>query len=215
MEKNQRNLKSFDFIFSRDPRYAQALLGLTAAGLAMAALLTRSGDRPAPPTDHTARIAARLDPQPLALPPPRLNARGDLIDRDWTRLAPAFGAALQQLFARMAALGYEVFLVEGYRSPERQTQLARAGVTPAEAMHSLHQHGLAADLGFLRDGQPATDAADPWVQEAYRALGRETDRLGLVWGGHWTTADLGHVQASLASPACLWKALPAPSPELP
>ena len=210
-----RKTQSNGFLLPRGPWPGLVLMAMIAAGLAGTALLHRTGDPAAPAVDHTARIAARLDPAPLALPPPFLEVHGDPVDRDWTRLAPTFGAALQQLSARMASLGYELILLEGYRSPERQTFLARAGSTPVPAMHSLHQHGLAADLGFVRDGQPVSGGAEPWIQEAYQALGREAEQLGPVWGGRWVTADRCHVQASLASPWCLWKAPPDPSPELP
>jgi len=191
------------------------LLGVLASGLITAALIPSRRRPSAPPADYARRIAARLDPEPLAPAPPTLDVAGNPVDRDWTRLAPGFGPVLLKLFARMAALGYDLVLLEGYRSPERQTRLAEAGRSPATAMRSLHQHGLAADLGFLRDGRPAGDATDPWVQEAYQALGREAEQLGLVWGGRWTPADSGHVQAALACPGCLWKTPPDPSPEFP
>ena len=203
------------FILSKETRSGQVLMGVIAAGLTLAALLKYRSRAPAPPADYTARIAARLDPEPLAPAPPTLEVPGNPVDRDWTRLAPGFSAVLRQLFARMASLGYDLVLMEGYRSPERQALLARAGRSPAGAMRSLHQHGLAADLGFLRDGRPAGNVGDPWVREAYHALGREAEQLGLVWGGSWATADLGHVQASVASPWCLWKTPPEPSPECP
>jgi peptidoglycan L-alanyl-D-glutamate endopeptidase CwlK len=131
-----------------------ALPPLFAAAMAALALAFSGHCRPAPltlsPLAHQDRIKARLDPGALAPAAPSPAPGPALTDRDWTRLAPGFNQALQKLFARMAGRGYGLTLLEGYRSPERQTLLYHSGrnLTRAQAGRSLHQYGLAADLAL-------------------------------------------------------------------
>jgi peptidoglycan L-alanyl-D-glutamate endopeptidase CwlK len=199
------------------------LLALAMAGLAMAGAARSRPDPVAPaPLPHQDRIAARFEPAPEL--PADLPARPAwtgphhpdpaAADRDWTRLNPAFSHTLRRLLARMADQGTTWVLLEGYRSPGRQARLARLGphVTRAQACASLHQYGLAADLGLLRDGQALASAGDPWAREAYAALGREAEALGLVWGGRWALRDLGHVEAPLAARDRPWRRPAPPSP---
>ncbi|MBZ8142802.1 D-alanyl-D-alanine carboxypeptidase, partial [Rubrivivax gelatinosus] len=123
--------------------------------------------------DHTythetnARIAELLQGEQL-VPPPRLppdlfttrevaQARplADSASRQWELLDADFRQRLLTVFKLMREQhGYEMVLLEGYRSPERQVQLAKLGlaVTHAGAGQSYHQYGLAADCAFLREG---------------------------------------------------------------
>lgn len=133
--------------------------------------------------------------EPLATQPrPRSTAQ---VDQDWSHLDPDFAGLAHRLFQEMAAQGYPLVLLEGYRSPERQTQLAALGpqVTRAVAGQSRHQWGLAMDVGFLRNGVPVIAAEDPWAAQGYVLLGTTAKRLGLRWGGTWALRDLGHVEA--------------------
>jgi len=93
--------------------------------------------------------------------------------------------------------GYEMALIEGYRSPERQNQLAALGkqVTQVGAFGSYHQVGLAADCGFLRNGRLVISEQDPWAARGYELYGEVARSTGMVWGGGWRSLkDLGHVE---------------------
>lgn len=117
-------------------------------------------------------------------------AAGADIDRDWARLQPQFRHRLLTLLdLARERHGYEVVLLEGYRSPARQAQLAALGpaTTLAAAQRSRHQAGLAADLAFVRDGRLQLSERDPWTLQAYRHLGEIATTLGLQWGGDWAS----------------------------
>ena len=92
--------------------------------------------------------------------------------------------------------GYEMALLEGYRSPARQTLLASIGnnVTSAGAFQSWHQYGLAADCAFWRDGKLVISEKDPWAMRGYKLYGEIAESLGLTWGGRWTMMDFGHIE---------------------
>lgn len=166
--------------------------------------------------DHTrsrapdAQIVALLQGEelvpPPALPPelfapPALSVARPLLlqaNRDWALLDPEFRRRLLWVFRLLReSHGYEAVLIEGWRSPERQTQLAALGphVTRAAAFESQHQFGRAADVAFLREGRIVISEQDPWAAKGYEAYGALAARFGLVWGGEWTRLrDLGHVE---------------------
>lgn len=145
----------------------------------------------------------RLTPPP-ALPPESFNTievttvRPALINasRDWTLLEDGFSQRLLRVFQRMHEQGYEMALIEGYRSPERQNRLAAMGsnVTNAGAYQSYHQFGLAADCAFLRDGKLVINEKDPWAMRGYELYGEASEAMGLTWGGRWKMMDFGHVE---------------------
>jgi peptidoglycan LD-endopeptidase CwlK len=156
------------------------------------------------------KIAALLNgeqlvpPQPL---PPEVfqtqeveQVRPEIKDasRDWNLLDPDFRTRLLLVYKIMREqYGYEMALLEGYRSPERQDMLSRmAGskVTNAAAYQSYHQYGLAADNAFLRDGKLVISEKDPWAMKGYQLYGQTAEQVGLVWGGRWKLMDLGHVE---------------------
>lgn len=116
--------------------------------------------------------------------------------REWALLDSDFRQRLLAVYRLMASHGYQVALLEGYRSPERQAQLARSGphVTNAGAFQSFHQYGLAADSAFYRDGKLVISEKDGWVMEGYRLYGKYAESVGLVWGGRWQMMDFGHVE---------------------
>lgn len=140
---------------------------------------------PLPPEAFTTREVERLRPQ----------LRG--ADREWARLDPDFQARLLRVFETMHARhGYELVLLEGYRSPERQQQLAALGphVTNAGMYQSYHQYGLAADVAFVRGGRVVISERDPWAMRGYTLYGEVAEAHGLTWGGHWRMRDYGHVE---------------------
>ncbi|ATG21833.1 D-alanyl-D-alanine carboxypeptidase [Ralstonia pickettii] len=117
--------------------------------------------------------------------------------RDWNLLDADFRQRLLLVYKIMRdEHGYEMALLEGYRSPERQQKLAAMGsnVTQAGAFQSYHQYGLAADSAFFRDGKLVISEKDPWAMRGYELYGQTAESVGLVWGGRWKMMDLGHVE---------------------
>jgi peptidoglycan L-alanyl-D-glutamate endopeptidase CwlK len=156
-----------------------------------------------------AQIAALLKGEqlspPVALPPIAFTTleveqvRPMLVDasRNWGLLNADFSQRLLLAFKIMKEKhGYEMALLEGYRSPARQTLLASMGsqVTNAGAFQSWHQYGLAADCAFWRDGKLVISEKDPWAMRGYQLYGEIAESLGLTWGGRWTMMDFGHTE---------------------
>ncbi|WP_426114711.1 M15 family metallopeptidase [Massilia sp. PWRC2] len=156
-----------------------------------------------------AQIAALLEGEqlmpPAPLPPLAFTTaevtlvRPMLVDasRNWQMLDAQFRQRLLLAFKIMKEKhGYEMALLEGYRSPARQNLLARMGsnVTNARAFQSWHQYGLAADCAFWRDGKLVISEKDPWAMRGYQLYGDVAEALGLTWGGRWTMMDFGHTE---------------------
>jgi peptidoglycan L-alanyl-D-glutamate endopeptidase CwlK len=156
-----------------------------------------------------AQVAALLKGEqlvpPAALPPLAFSTREVelvrpmLVDasRNWGLLRPEFSQRLLLVFRIMKEKhGYEMALLEGYRSPARQDMLATMGaqVTNARAFQSWHQYGLAADCAFWRDGKLVISEKDPWAMRGYQLYGEVAESVGLTWGGRWTMMDFGHAE---------------------
>jgi peptidoglycan L-alanyl-D-glutamate endopeptidase CwlK len=156
-----------------------------------------------------AQVAALLKGEqlvpPAALPPVAFSTREVelvrpmLVDasRNWGLLRPEFSQRLLLVFKIMKEkYGYEMALLEGYRSPARQDMLAGMGsqVTNARAFQSWHQYGLAADCAFWRDGKLVISEKDPWAMRGYQLYGEVAESVGLTWGGRWTMMDFGHAE---------------------
>ena len=154
-------------------------------------------------------VAALLQGEQLVPPPPlppevfttaeveSVRPRLSSADRRWDLLDADFRQRLLLAYRLMRSEhGYEMVLIEGYRSPERQNLLAGLGahVTNAVAWQSYHQHGLAADSAFMRAGKLVISERDPWAAKGYELYGEVAQRVGLTWGGRWQNADLGHVE---------------------
>lgn len=121
--------------------------------------------------------------------------------RKWQLLKPEFRQKLLTVFNTMKTqYGYQMVLIEGYRSPERQNMLAKLGghITNAKAFQSYHQYGLAADCAFYRDGKLIISEKDPWAMEGYRLYGAVAESVGLTWGGQWKMMDFGHTELRIA-----------------
>ena len=124
-----------------------------------------------------------------------INLRG--ADRKWDKINPRYAQRLLLVFKIMKERhGYDMVLLEGYRSPERQNMLASKGshVTQATGYRSYHQFGLAADVAFMRDGKVVITEKDPWAMQGYKHYGEAAESVGLVWGGRWKMMDLGHTE---------------------
>jgi peptidoglycan LD-endopeptidase CwlK len=120
--------------------------------------------------------------------------------RDWGLMNPAYTQRLLQAFKIMKERhGYDMAILEGYRSPERQNKLAAMGssVTNAAAFQSWHQYGLAADCAFVRNGKIVISEKDPWAMRGYELYGEVAESLGLTWGGRWKMMDFGHTELRL------------------
>lgn len=118
-------------------------------------------------------------------------------DRRWDQMDADFVQILLRVFKVMKdEHGYEMALLEGHRSPQRQAMLLSRGpsVTQAGPGMSYHQHGLAADCAFYREGKLVISEKDPWAQRGYELYGRVAEQHGLTWGGRWRMLDLGHVE---------------------
>ena len=142
---------------------------------------------------------------PAPLPPevfttPEIQAERPMINsasRDWMLLESNFRQLLLRAYKIMEQEhGYTMVLIEGYRTPERQNILAALGphVTRARAFQSYHQHGRAADSGFMRNGKIVISEKDPWAMKGYQQFGEVAESVGLTWGGRWKLMDLGHVE---------------------
>lgn len=156
------------------------------------------------------QVAALLQGEQLVPPPavpPELfstreveQARPELrgASRQWELLDAEFRQRLLVAFKLMRERhGVEMVLLEGYRSPERQTRLAALGprTTRAGAFESWHQYGLAADCAFLRDGRIVISEQDAWAASGYAKFGDVARSVGFTWGGGWRSIkDLGHVE---------------------
>jgi peptidoglycan LD-endopeptidase CwlK len=196
---------------------------LCTAGLALlcipllVALL--AGNRPAlrgfetPAREINPQVAALLEGEqlvpPPALPPlvftsvevERLRPMTASASRDWTLLDKDFSQRLLLALRIMKERhGYDMALLEGYRSPQRQEALAALGpgVTNAAAFQSWHQYGLAADCAFVRDGKLVISEQDPWALRGYQLYGEVAEALGLTWGGRWKMRDYGHAELRVA-----------------
>lgn len=118
-------------------------------------------------------------------------------DRRWDLMDPEFVQRVLTVFKIMKEEhGYEMALLEGYRSPERQAMLAAKGsnVTMAGAWQSYHQYGLAVDCAFYKGGKLVISEKDPWAMRGYELYGQVAEQVGLTWGGRWQMMDLGHVE---------------------
>jgi len=163
----------------------------------------------APTREINTQVAGLLEGEQLA-PPPALPPlvfttaevqleRPMLVSasRDWALLDQAYAQRLLMAFKVMKErYGYDMAILEGYRSPERQNTLAAMGsaVTNAAAFQSWHQYGLAADCAFLRDGKLVISERDPWAMRGYQLYGEVAESLGLTWGGRWKMMDFGHTE---------------------
>lgn len=166
--------------------------------------------------DHTlsrqvdTRVAALLAGEQLVPPPalpPELFVTREVelarpqvrfASRAWELLDEQFRQRLLWVFKTMRDHhGIELVLLEGYRSPQRQAQLAAMGgqVTMAGAFESYHQYGMAADVAFMRNGKIVITEQDPWAMRAYELYGEVSQSFGLTWGGSWRSIkDFGHVE---------------------
>lgn len=109
-------------------------------------------------------------------------------------LKPPFRDLAVQLIAKCIEAGIMVFVVDTLRTQAEQNANYAKGVSWVQ--HSKHQDGLAIDLCPYAVYQEVGasklnwDANDP----NWNRIGVIGESLGLVWGGRWKQADLGHFE---------------------
>jgi len=151
---------------------------------------------------------------PRSLPPlffttaevTQLRPMLDGASRNWQLLDQNYAQRLLLVFKIMKEMhGYDMVLLEGYRSPARQNLLAAAGpqVTNAKAFQSYHQYGLAADCAFMHEGKLIISEKNAWAMRGYHLYGVTAESVGLRWGGRWAMMDFGHTE--LRQPGVLGK----------
>ncbi len=149
----------------------------------------------------------RLDPSinasqmDVAIPHTHGSFDSSLIDRKWDKINPRYKQRLLMVFKIMKEQhGYELVLLEGYRSPNRQNMLAgNPHTTRAKGYQSYHQFGLAADVAFKRNGKVVISERDPWAMRGYELYGQVAESVGLTWGGRWKSIqDYGHTEFRMA-----------------
>ena len=128
----------------------------------------------------------------------KLDARSErniaTLHPDLQPRAVAFISAAKNLAAQR---GLDVKCICGLRSFDEQAALYAKGrtapgkiVTKAPAGHSMHNFGLAIDLGvFSKDGKTYHGS-----HALYRELGPLGESLGFEWGGRWKFVDEPHYQ---------------------
>ena len=151
----------------------------------------------------SAQVALLLAGEQLVPPPPvppelfatrEVEAARPLIrfaSREWTLLDAEFRKRLLVVHQVMRERhGYEMVLLEGYRGPQRQAELAALGpdVTRARPFESWHQYGLAAlypivVLGAVALVAAATGAVDISRADWHKAGIKETQEKGFQDAG--------------------------------
>ncbi|MEO5735136.1 MAG: M15 family metallopeptidase [Rubrivivax sp.] len=124
-----------------------------------------------------------------------------MVNRDLSRLAPAFAKAVQDAIAECNAPSnaLDAMVYEGYRSEALQAMYYRRGrtvkppfktVTNAPGnLYSWHGFGLAVDV-VHRTKYWLPPEGDGW----FRKVGSIFKRHASNWGGDWAMADLPHFQ---------------------
>jgi peptidoglycan L-alanyl-D-glutamate endopeptidase CwlK len=151
------------------------------------------GEQLVPPVDLPPLVFATQEVQQLR--PMLVSA-----SRNWNLLNTEYAQRLLLVFKIMKEKhGYDMAILEGYRSPDRQNMLAGMGsnVTNAAAFQSWHQYGLAADCAFMRDGKLVISEKDPWAMRGYQLYGEVAEAVGITWGGRWKMMDFGHTELRL------------------
>jgi peptidoglycan L-alanyl-D-glutamate endopeptidase CwlK len=138
-------------------------------------------------------------PSSVFLTPELTVLRPDLAtaDRNYSLLDADLRQRLLLTYRLMREAGYEMVLIEGYRSAEHQYMLERNSkktVIDNRALQAPHRTGLAADSAFYKDGRIVISDKTPWVKEGYQKFGETAEKAGLLWGGRWKQPDYGHVE---------------------
>jgi len=127
------------------------------------------------------------------------NANNPRPDKDPSKLAPTFRAAVDAAIAACNAAGLEAMVYEGYRSLQLQQiyyALGRTIIPPTHTvtnaptnLYSWHGYGLAVDVVHrTKYWQPP--GGEAWFKKVADVF--KQDRC--KWGGDWTHPDTPHMQ---------------------
>ena len=97
-----------------------------------------------------------------------------------------FVVMVARLICYMDNLAKKGFILEWYRTKERQAQLVAE--KKSWTMNSKHIDGLAVDICILKDGKASWDNAD------YEPLGNFWESIGGRWGGSFKQRDSVHFE---------------------
>lgn len=128
-------------------------------------------------------------------------------EKMWKGVSPALREKVEVVQAQLAAEGFDLRPIEGYRSPERQSALYSSanGVTQAGAWSSCHNYGLALDAAVFINGKPSWDLNNPHVLAGYERFGELSEIVGLNWGGRWSSPkDYPHVELKAECSQAKW-----------
>lgn len=125
--------------------------------------------------------------------PDRANARSEAVI---ATLLPQVRPYARALYFKAREHGIAINIISGLRTFEQQDALYARGrtapgrkVTNARGGQSMHNFGMAFDIGVFRGRQYLPNSAQ------YKAVGVIGGELGLEWGGHWKTiVDQSHFQ---------------------
>ncbi|KAF5066175.1 D-alanyl-D-alanine carboxypeptidase [anaerobic digester metagenome] len=120
--------------------------------------------------------------------------------RDIKELSPLAQIACNLFMAECKKAGLEVLITETYRSQERQNWLyeqgrTRAGNIVTWTKQSNHTGRMAWDICKNVRGQEYSDAT------FFAKCGEIANKLGITWGGTWSTPDKPHFEINKS-----WKA---------
>lgn len=114
----------------------------------------------------------------------------------------------RKFMAALAGFQYQVKIISGTRTYEKQDELYRQGrwgnpgnrVTNARGGESNHNFGIAWDIGLFSNGKYLTGATSA-EDQAYDEAAAAGVVAGLEWGGNWTSIlDKPHYQATATVP---------------
>jgi len=113
--------------------------------------------------------------------------------RDVAELTPLAQKACNLFMAKCKAAGYDIFITETYRSQARQDYLYSLGRTrPGNKVtwtkNSRHTSRRAWDI--------ATNGGNLYDKAVLQKCGGIAKKLGITWGGAWSTPDTPHFEIS-------------------
>lgn len=115
------------------------------------------------------------------------------MDVSLAQVHPAVAARATYLVEAFRSAGWPVVVTSGYRPPERQAQLVKAGLTKTRAGRHNSSPATAFDVSFL--GLSREEALSSEWRPYFEIIGQFGERLGLRWGGRFTDYDPFHFDA--------------------
>ena len=111
--------------------------------------------------------------------------------RDINELTPLAQRACRLFMETCRKNGLDIFITETYRSQKRQNELweqgrSKPGKIVTWTMHSRHTDRRAWDI--------ACNGSNLYDRATLKKAGRIAEKLGITWGGTWTTPDMPHFE---------------------